>query len=349
MAAANVLEPRAMELLTAWNKRMQTYAGLDDITKPWTEKPEAAKKFIWQIKKRNAWYDEITVHANRPEMSGKVLRMDFGDENITNSVPTDVIDRFTDAQAAQELLIYQLYAGESDYFLKYETINEWTIESDVLATALNEFSKNVEEAVTQSIANSQMKLGWVGVSRVTTHKPPFANMAPGWVQYIRAIKPEYIQSNGANVGQIRVGDVAGADFKNLHELASVMYETILEDYTQGVKAVMNKKMQNRTRSNLLNKVGDTPSELVMVEETIKELANLPISTPYYCPDRVLIIAPPKDFSLYFHKNWVRRVVDLTNKNGVMMYNSYSLGYAMQEIHSFRMAENIKFWINGAWA
>ena len=187
--------------------------GVEDVSRQFAIEHTSQQRLQDKIVAQSTFLPKINV-ITVDELSG---------ENILGSASGPVSGRTDTSKDGKERTPrdvlglasykYQLHQTNSDVFMRYATMDAWAKFPDM--------PERYARYVQARIANDRELIGWYGTSAAADTdleaNPLLQDVNIGWLQYVRANRPEAILAEGAATGEIRIGPEAGADYDNLAE------------------------------------------------------------------------------------------------------------------------------------
>ena len=173
----------------------------------------------------------------------------------------------------------------------------------------------------------------------------------GWLQYVRANRPEAILAEGAASGEIRIGPEAGADYANLDVAVNDLVLGIPEYMRSGLVALIGAELIAREKSALYAAMSGTPTEKAALNGSLTTFGGLTWETPSNFPARGLVVTSYDNLSIYMQDgSWRRNIKDAPEKDRVEDYNSRNEGYVVETPEKFAALEfgNVVFYGEKTW-
>ena len=234
--------------------------------------------------------------------------------------------------------VYELFQTNSDVYLRYNTIDVWA--------KFKDFAERYVRYVQERIANDRELVGWHGITAAATTdivaNPMLQDVNKGWMQYMRDNMPANILTEGATVGEIRIG--IGGDFENLDHAVSDMVQGIPEYLRKNLIVLVGDELVSKEHAGLYKAIGGTPSEKVLATQSMSLMGGLTWMTPSNFPGRGLVITSLDNISIYTQGgSWRRKIEDNPKKDRVEDYNSRNEGYVVETPEKFVAVEfaNVK--------
>ena len=212
--------------------------GVEDVSRQFTIEPTIQQRLQDKIVEQSTFLPNINV-ITVDELSG---------ENILGSASGPVSGRTDTSKDGKERTPrdvlglasykYQLYQTNSDVFMRYATMDAWAKFPDM--------PERYARYVQARIANDRELIGWYGTSAAADTdleaNPLLQDVNIGWLQYVRANRPEAILAEGAATGEIRIGPEAGADYANLDVAVNDLVLGIPEYMRSGLVALIGAEL-----------------------------------------------------------------------------------------------------------
>ena len=221
--------------------------GVEDVSRQFAIEPTIQQRLQDKIVEQSTFLPKINV-ITVDELSG---------ENILGSASGPVSGRTDTSKDGKERTPrdvlglasykYQLHQTNSDVFMRYATMDAWAKFPDM--------PERYARYVQARIANDRELIGWYGTSAAADTdleaNPLLQDVNIGWLQYVRANRPEAILAEGAATGEIRIGPEAGADYANLDVAVNDLVLGIPEYMRSGLVALIGAELIARLADGAL--------------------------------------------------------------------------------------------------
>lgn len=321
--------------------------GVEDVSRQFTIEPTIQQRLQDKIVEQSTFLPKINV-ITVDELSG---------ENILGSASGPVSGRTDTSKDGNERTPrdvlglasykYQLYQTNSDVFMRYATMDAWAKFPDM--------PERYARYVQARIANDRELIGWYGTSAAADTdleaNPLLQDVNIGWLQYVRANRPEAILAEGAATGEIRIGPEAGADYANLDVAVNDLVLGIPEYMRSGLVAFIGAELIAREKSALYAAMSGTPTEKAALNGSLTTFGGLTWETPSNFPARGLVVTSYDNLSIYMQDgSWRRNIKDAPEKDRVEDYNSRNEGYVVETPEKFAALEfgNVVFYGEKTW-
>ena len=231
--------------------------------------------------------------------------------------------------------------------MRYATMDAWAKFPDM--------PERYARYVQARIANDRELIGWYGTSAAADTdleaNTLLQDVNIGWLQYVRANRPEAILAEGAATGEIRIGPEAGADYANLDVAVNDLVLGIPEYMRSGLVALIGAELIAREKSALYAAMSGTPTEKAALNGSLTTFGGLTWETPSNFPARGLVVTSYDNLSIYMQDgSWRRNIKDAPEKDRVEDYNSRNEGYVVETPEKFAALEfgNVVFYGEKTW-
>lgn len=318
--------------LDAYTAQLATLYGVPSVSRTFSVDPTIAQTLLDRIRESAEFLQEIN-YESVDELKGDKLYFDVA-RPIAGRVNTAATDR--DPQEVHDLTRdgYECWDTQFDAAINYNTLDTWAKFPD--------FQPRIRNGINAQIARDQLMIGWNGTSRaVTTNRtanPLLQDVNTGWLHKIRTHAPQRV------LPSLKIGDQAGADFKNLDAAVQALTGTCIDEWhqTPALTVICGQALINEKYLALTNGA-NTPTE-------IEALNNINLSkligghrakmVPYFKP-RSLLLTPPKNLSIYTQTGSIRRfVVEQPQRNRVAFFNSMNTDYVVEDYGAAALIDTI---------
>ena len=321
--------------------------GIGDATVKFNVSPERAQTVIERQKESSAFLARVNVMPV-VNMSGDAIGLDV----------TGLIARRTDTNAADRTprSVHGLVANqydckkiEFDTAVKYEALDAWAQQPG--------FGDKIRAQTDKQVALNRILIGWNGMGAATT-SDPVANpkgedLASGWLHKIKSRVPAQYLTQGATVGQIRIGE--GGDYVNLDEMVNDMLLLLDPAHAEATDLVVivGNQLLSYAKARFYQENGNTPTEKARIEDqqVIGTFGGLPAYKVPHFPARGILITSFSNLSIYVQADSIRRqILDNPRRDQIENYQSENIDYVIEDLTKVALAEsaNIKLLDNGAW-
>lgn len=146
-----------------------------------------------------------------------------------------------------------------------------------------------------------------------------------------------------NVGKITIDESGAGDLETLDELVEYMIDLLPEHMQQNpeLKVFCGMKMARRHRIPIY-KESKTASERILVQESSKTVAGLPMIAVPFFPDKSIMITTYDNLTYYYLKDSYRREIKNRVSRGAWTDDHYwEACFAIEDPQNISIAENIE--------
>lgn len=212
---------------------------------------------------------------------------------------------------------YEMEKLYQDTEIPHDRIDDWAEQPNFLNLWRN--------AVHQKRADEIQMIGFHGKTRAEESDPeahPMGeDLAVGWLQRIREyrcqsdeIKPRvdtlYVNEvttkddEISDIKPVKIGDVAGADFKNIHELVKAMSALVPEHLRSNLELVISQNLLDKDDVAFYrNKTSEVEKE--KREKAVTLIGGYPPSTAKHFPSNAVLLADLDQLKLMFYRKGTR--------------------------------------------
>jgi P2 family phage major capsid protein len=325
---------------TAYAAAIAQLSGVANAAEKFTVAPSVQQKLENRIQLSSDFLKRINI-VPVTEQQGEKLGLGITgtiagttDTTQKDRTPTDPSDLTGNAYACQQI--------NFDTALRYAKMDMWAKFPD--------FQVRVRDAIVKQQARDRIMIGFNGLARAATSNraanPKLQDVGKGWLQKYREEAPERVMNKGANVGEIRVGIAAGADYKNLDALVMDAVNNLVDEvYADDPELVVicGRGILQDKYFPLVNKDQENSeslaADLIVSQKRIGGLQA--VQVPFF-PANALMITRLDNLSIYYQDGARRRaVIDNPKRDQVENYESSNDDYVVEDYRAGAVIENIK--------
>ena len=230
-----------------------------------------------------------------------------------------------------------------DTHLTYGKLDAWAKFPD--------FQTRVRDAIIRRQALDRIMIGFNGTSRAVTSNlganPLLQDVNKGWLQKYREFATARVLADGANAGEIRVGEAAGGDYKNLDALVMDAVASLVEPWYQEdtqLVAILGRDLLHDKYFPLVN-TANAPTEQLALDTLVsqKRVGGLQAARVPSMLANAVFITRLDNLSIYYQEGGRRRaIVDNAKRDRVENYESSNEAYVVEDYGCGCLIENITF-------
>lgn len=237
---------------------------------------------------------------------------------------------------------YSCYKTEYDTALRYETIDSWA--------HLPNMAEMIGKQIVSQTARDRIMIGWNGVMRAATTNrvanPKLQDVNKGWIQRYRDDSPNRVLSGANGQQYIQVGGM-GAHYETIDALVyqvsrEMIDESLLEDPT--IRVMVGRSTLDEKFFPLINSANvPTEQNAMDVLYSSKKLGGYPVVQVPFMPAGTMMIAPPKNLSVYWQVGSRRRnIVDEPRLDRYANYESMNEDFVVERYEAGCVIQNVVF-------
>ncbi len=238
-----------------------------------------------------------------------------------------------------------------DSALPYSTLDAWRHDPN--------FQRLWTSSVIDQMGRDLLIMGWNGTSTADTTdrstSPLLQDVNTGWFQKMRVGNAgRWLARGPTHAGELRIGTVTGADYRNLDHLVTDLAQTLHPAYADdpSVTVAIGLGLLN---DKYMTFFGDDSGDAPMEREAIERLLLNKRIGPYravvapFMPDRALYLGPLKNLCIYSQNNTRRRtILDNAKRDQIEDFQSVNLAYVIARFEACAGCENIIYAGEGTW-
>jgi len=331
------------ETRVAFNQYVSAIAELNGVpsaTTKFTVSPAVQQKLESRIQASSAFLQRINmigVDAQAGEKVGLGIGMPIASTTDTTTKARTPID-----PASLDGNGYMCTQTNFDTALRYSRLDAWA--------HLPDFQPRIRDAIVQRTALDRICVGFNGVSRAATSdraaNPLLQDVNIGWLQKYRANAADRVMHEAvAGSNKVKIGNVAGADYKNLDALVLDALQLLDEWYRDdpSVVVVMGSGLLHDKYFPLVNaaNVATEQAALDMVISGKRVGGKQAVSAPFF-PANSLMVTRLDNLSIYFQNGGRRRsIIDNPSRDQIENYESSNEAYVVEDYGCGAVVENIE--------
>lgn len=328
-------------LYTAMLAHIAQLNGVSDATAKFTVDPSVQQTLETRIQESSDFLRQINI-VGVTEQQGEKLGLGVGGP-IASTTNTAVQDRATKDPTDMDQQGYICTQTNFDTHLTYGKIDAWAKFPD--------FQTRVRDAIIRRQALDRIMIGFNGTSRAATSNlvanPLLQDVNKGWLQKYREFATARVLADGANAGEIRVGEAAGGDYKNLDALVMDAVASLVEPWYQEdtqLVAIMGRDLLHDKYFPLVN-TANAPTEQLALDTLVsqKRVGGLQaVRVPSMLANAVFITRLD-NLSIYYQEGGRRRaIVDNAKRDRIENYESSNDAYVVEDYGCGCLIENVTF-------
>jgi P2 family phage major capsid protein len=325
---------------TAYAVAIAQLSGVANAAEKFTVAPSVQQKLENRIQQSSDFLTRINV-VGVPEQQGEKLGLGTTgtiagttDTTQKDRTPTDPSDLVGNKYNCQQI--------NFDTALRYGKMDMWAKFPD--------FQTRVRDAIVKQQARDRIMIGFNGTSRAATSNraanPKLQDVATGWLQKYREEAPERVMNKGANVGEIRVGAAAGADYANLDALVMDAVNNLVDEVFADdpeLVVICGRGILQDKYFPLVNKDQENSeklsADLIVSQKRIGGLQA--VQVPFF-PANAVMITRLDNLSIYYQDGSRRRaVIDNPKRDQIENFESSNDDYVIEDYRAGCVVENIK--------
>lgn len=318
--------------LNAFTSHLASLNGVSSVSNTFTVAPSVAQTLLDRIRESAEFLNDIN-YVGVDELKGDKLFFDVA-RPIAGRVDTAATDRDPSEVHGLTRDGYECWETQFDAALNYSTLDTWAKFPD--------FQLRVRNGINAQIARDQLMIGWNGTSRaVTTNRATntlLQDVNTGWLHKIRTHAPQRVLSS------LKIGNQAGADFKNLDAAVQALTSTCIDDWhqTPALRVICGSALVDEKYLALTNGA-NTPTEIEALNNiSLSKLigGHLAKVVPYF-KSRSLLLTPTKNLSIYTQTGSIRRfVVEQPQRSRMAFFNSMNTDYVVEDYGACALIDTI---------
>lgn len=325
-------------------QRIAQLSGVPSAGESFAVSPSVQQTLETRIQESSDFLGSINI-IGVDELKGEKLGLGLTGP-IAGRTDTTANDRTPRDLSSLDATGYECRSTEFDTYLPWSKLDAWAKFPD--------FQARVRNMIIRQQALDRIMIGFNGTSAaVETDRvanPLLQDVNIGWLQHYRANAAARVLSEGANVGEVRVGP--GGDYKNIDALVYDVVNELIDPWhreSTELRAICGRKIMADKYFPLIQDHASTPTESRALDMLIsqKRMGGQQAARVPYFPDGTLLITPPENLSIYWQRGSRRRYLrDEPKRKRVENYESSNDAYVVEDFGAGCLVENIVF---GDWS
>lgn len=330
------------ETRIAYNGLLEQVAklsGVPSAVEQFAVEPSVQQTLESKIQESSAFLSAINVQGV-DELKGQKLGLGVSGP-IAKRTDVSANDRTTSDISSLEAHDYECLSTEFDTHITWAKLDAWAKFPD--------FQTRVRNAIVRQQSLDRIMIGFNGTSGAAASDPVanplLQDVNKGWLQHYRDNASARVLSEGANVGEVRVGP--GGDYPNLDALVYDVVNEMIDPWHQGntaLRAICGRKIMADKYFPLVSEY-QQPTEQQALDMLIsqKRMGGVQGAQVPFVPDGTLLITAPDNLSIYWQNGSRRRYLqDNPKRNRVENYESSNDAYVVEDYGFGCLVENIVF-------
>lgn len=320
-------------------QRIATLSGVPSAGESFAVSPTVQQTLESRIQESSDFLGAVNM-IGVDELKGQKLGLGVSGP-IASRTDVTAKDRATKDVSALEAHDYECVATEFDTHITWAKLDAWAKFPD--------FQAKVRNAIIRQQALDRIMIGFNGTAAAketnAATNPMLEDLNIGWLEQYRQNAAARVLSEGANVGEVRVGP--GGDYENLDALVYDVVNEMIDPWfreSTDIRAICGRKIMADKYFPLINQ-GHAPTEqraLDMILSQKRMGGQQAVRVPFM-PDGTLLITPPDNLSLYWQNGARRRyLLDNPKRNRVENFESSNDAYVVEDYGYGCLVENIIF-------
>jgi P2 family phage major capsid protein len=320
-------------LFNGYINRQGELNGGVDARQSFTVEPTIEQKLEDRIAENAEFLGQINI-VPVDQIKGEKLGLGSG-STIARRTDTSAADRQTSDPHSLTADQYECFKTDFDTHIRYQLLDMWAKFPD--------FQERLRNQVTLQIARDRLTIGWNGTSAAANTDPVtnplLQDVNIGWLQQLRANAPERVLS------AIRVGDQAGADYKNMDGAVTDAVNELIAPWHQEAPdlVVIAGRRIIADKYLALVESSDAPTERVALRTLMsnKQLGALPTERVPFFPGSSFLITSKSNLSIYWQTGSRRRTIrDKPERDRVEDFQSVNEAYVVEDYEKCAFVEGI---------
>lgn len=320
-------------------ERIAQLSGVPSAKEQFAIEPSVQQTLETKIQESSEFLSSINI-VGVDELKGQKLGLGVTGP-IASRTDTTQNDRTTSDVASLEAHDYECYSTEFDTHITWAKLDAWAKFPD--------FQTRVRNAIVRQQALDRLMIGLNGTTAATATdrvaNPLLQDVNIGWLQQYRTHAPGRVLSEGANVGEVRVGP--NGDYENLDALVYDVVNEMLDPWfreSTDIRAICGRKILADKYFPLINQ-SQAPTEQRALDMILsqKRMGGQQAARVPFMPDGTLLITPPENLSMYWQNGSRRRhLVENPKRSRIENFESSNDAYVIEDYGFGCLVENIVF-------
>jgi P2 family phage major capsid protein len=328
------------QAVSAYASQLATLNSVPSAAEKFTVAPTVAQTLETKIQESADVLKRINIVPVR-EQQGAKLGLGIGGPAASRT-NTKLKDRATRDLSTLDGTQYHCFQTNFDTHLDYAKLDMWA--------KFKDFQTRVRDALVIRQALDRTMIGFNGVAAAAetdiTANPMLQDVNKGWLQQLRETAPERVMDEGAaGAGAIKVGDAAGAHYKNLDALvmdALNLLDPWFHNDTSLV-AMVGRDLLHDKYFPMVN-VKQAPTEQLAAQVIMgqKSIGNVTAAAVPFFPGASILITSWDNLSIYWQEETRRRMfTDNAKRDRYENYESVNEAYVVENLGKAVLLENIE--------
>ncbi|SFU80300.1 phage major capsid protein, P2 family [Halomonas korlensis] len=314
-------------------------SGVPSAVEQFNVEPSVQQTLESKIQESSAFLSAINVQGV-DELKGQKLGLGVSGP-IAKRTDVSSSDRTTSDVSNLEAHDYECLSTEFDTHINWAQLDAWA--------KFRDFQTRVRNAIIRQQSLDRIMIGFNGTSGAAASDPVanplLQDVNKGWLQHYRDNASARVLSEGATIGEVRVGP--GGDYANLDALVYDVVNEMIDPWHRGntaLRAICGRKIMADKYFPLVSEY-QQPTEQQALDMLIsqKRMGGVQGAQVPFVPDGSLLITPPENLSLYWQNGSRRRYLqDNPKRNRVENYESSNDAYVVEDYGFGCLVENIIF-------
>lgn len=324
--------------------RVATLSGVPSASESFAVEPSVQQTLESKIQESSQFLSTINI-VGVDGIKGEKLGLGLSGP-IAGRTNTSTNDRSPRDLSTLDDNGYECFSTEFDTFLPWSKLDAWA--------KFRDFQTRVRNAIIQQQALDRIMIGFNGTSAAAATdrdaNPLLQDVNKGWLQHYRERAIARVMSEGANVGEVRVGP--GGDYKNIDALVYDVVNELIDPWhreSTNLSVICGRKIMSDKYFPLIQEHASTPTEAQALDMVIsqKRMGGQQAARVPFFPDGSLFITMPENLSIYWQEGSRRRYIkDKPERKRVENYESSNDAYVVEDFGAGCLVENIVF---GDWS
>lgn len=313
--------------------------GVDDATEKFTVTPSVQQSLEEKMQESSDFLSKIN-NIGVTEQKGEKLGLGIG-APVASTTDTTAQDRSPSDPSTMDSQGYDCTKTDFDTYITYQKLDAWSKFPD--------FQDRVRQVILKRQALDVMTIGFNGVSRAATSNkvanPLLQDVNIGWLQQYRDNASARVMDQGANAGEVRIGEAAGRDYYNLDALVFDAVNSLIDAWYREdteLVVIIGRDLLADKYFPLVNQA-QPATEKIATDLIIsqKRVGGLPAVRAPYFPAGKIMITRLDNLSRYYQEGGRRRtVVDNAKRDRIENYESSNDAYVVEDYGLGCLIENI---------
>ncbi|WP_010465848.1 phage major capsid protein, P2 family [Acidovorax radicis] len=334
------MHPITRKAVNAYTRQIATLNGVERTDEKFTVAPTVTQTLESKIQESADVLKRINIVPVREQM-GQKLGLGVGGPAASRT-NTKLKDRATRDLSALDSTQYHALQTNFDTHLEYAKLDMWA--------KFKDFQPRLRDALIIRQALDRIMVGFNGTSAAAetdiVANPMLQDVNKGWLQQLRETAPERVMDEGAaGAGSIKVGDAAGAHYKNLDALvfdALNLMDPWFHNDTSLVVMVGRDLLHDKYFPLVNVKQAPTEELAAQVIMSQKAIGNVQAAAVPFFPGASVLITSWDNLSIYWQEETRRRMfTDNPKRDRYENYESVNEAYVVENVGKAVLLENIE--------